>query len=281
MKILCINGGGIFGIIPIYFLYKAGIDIGSMFDAYGGTSVGSQIVLALASGKSIDEIFTYFKAASPNIFSKSIWSHFNAFSPEYDDAGLNKELMTFLPGKFTDIKKPVFVPAYDFVNHVPKVFDNVMNSFDLDWNTWEIARASSAAPTYFAPYKGYIDGGVVINNPSMAVAWGLKHKLNIPFEDMEILVIGTGTAEEPKYTSDEICHWTQVKWVRPLIDILINGNIEVFDFGCKAMPFRKYAMFNPIELPKDWGMDDPTIIPDILAKCDPFIDDFNKVLAGF
>ena len=281
MKILCINGGGIFGIIPIYFLYKAGIDIGSMFDAYGGTSVGSQIVLALASGKSIDEIFTYFKKAVPNIFFKSMWSHFNAFSPEYDDAGLNKELSTFLPGKFKDIKKPVFVPTYDFINHVPKVFDNVTDSSDLDWLAWEVARASSAAPTYFKPYKGYIDGGVVINNPSMAVAWGLKHKLNIHFEDMEILVIGTGTAEEPKYTTDEICHWSQVGWIRPLIDILINGNIEVFDFGCKNMPFKKYELFNPVELPMTWGIDEPSIIPDILNKCDPFVGEFNKIIASF
>lgn len=32
---------------------------------------------------------------------------------------------------------------------------------------WEVARATSAAPTYFPPYNVFVDGGLLANNPTM------------------------------------------------------------------------------------------------------------------
>ena len=34
---------------------------------------------------------------------------------------------------------------------------------------WEAARASSAAPSYFKPKGKFVDGGVLANNPSLAL----------------------------------------------------------------------------------------------------------------
>ena len=37
---------------------------------------------------------------------------------------------------------------------------------------WEAARASSAAPVYFHPFKEiYVDGGVMANNPTLDASY--------------------------------------------------------------------------------------------------------------
>ena len=53
-----------------------------------------------------------------------------------------------------------------------------MSSFIPGQKVWEVARSSSAAPTYFTPHKRFVDGGLVANNPTIAMLTEL-HECNM------------------------------------------------------------------------------------------------------
>lgn len=50
---------------------------------------------------------------------------------------------------------------------IPRFFHNLNNSESLDEKVVDIALRSSAAPTYFPIYQGFVDGGVFANNPAL------------------------------------------------------------------------------------------------------------------
>lgn len=277
VKILCINGGGIFGLIPAYFLYKTTGNL-NMFDSFGGTSIGSQIVMANCYTNSTEYVYKYFKDNMPNVFNRSIAGRLNPFTPKYNDAVLNTVLKELLIGDFGSLTDKIAVVSYDFIKGCPKIFDNFSgpDNPDMKWPAWEVARASSAAPTYFKPWKGYIDGGLIANNPTMVTAWTLNSKLGVPFEDMEILTLGTGYRKGYKYNQEQISSWSQLSWLDPMLNMLMTGNEQMFNFGCRRTPFRKYMFLDPVELENEWGMDDPSLMGDMVERCDNNMDKFKR-----
>ena len=283
MKILVICGGGVFGIIPAYFLSK--VHAGKMFqwDGFAGTSVGSELVLAYAYGRTPDFVYDLFLESFDKIFTRSWLSYVNPWGPKYSDKELNKILKQLIPEyvNFKDIHKPVIVPAYNFKHGRPKIFDNIIEDKDFYMKAWEVARASSAAPTYFTPYDKYIDGGIVANNATVVAAWAFHNKLGIPFSEMEILTIGTGRQEHEVFDMEAVKKWSSLKWLGPMLDMLTLGNEQMWDFGADELGLKKYVYFNPLKLDARWHLDETDCIPNILFECDGFMQDFEEVYEEF
>ena len=113
-----------------------------------------------------------------------------------------------------------------------------------DFYVRDVARASSAAPTYFEPAnvvafdsKVYplIDGGVFANNPAMCAcveAFGFNPKLQVT--DLQVLSLGTGTADKP-YHYSEARNWGKLEWALPVLDILMSGAAETVDYQLKTL----------------------------------------------
>jgi predicted acylesterase/phospholipase RssA len=76
-----------------------------------------------------------------------------------------------------DCDKIVLIPTFDMRTWKPKFFDNFPGEQrDLDQKLWEIARCTSAAPTYWPSHQWCLDGGLFANNPSdSAVASALRY----------------------------------------------------------------------------------------------------------
>lgn len=283
MKILVICGGGVFGIIPAYLLNKVHIGPMTKWDAFAGTSVGSELVLGYAYGHTPEFVYDRFTESVEGVFSRSWWSVLNPWGPKYPDIKLNESLKDLIPEyiRFMDIKKPVIVPTYNFKHGKPKIFDNIIEDNDFYMKAWEVARASSAAPTYFAPYQNYIDGGIVANNATVLAAWAIHNKLGVPYSEMEILTIGTGQQEHEIFNMDSVKKWSLLGWISPIIKLLTLGNEQMWNFGADQLGLKKYIYFNPIKLDATWKMDETANIPEIIQECDGWMEDFEHIYGEF
>jgi uncharacterized protein len=104
---------------------------------------------------------------------------------------------------------------------------------ELDFRLKDIARATSAAPTYFPPALiqnragqsfGMIDGGVFANNPAVC-ALASAYKLFPQATGFMLVSLGTGSLQRP-IPYDEAKNWGLVHWARPILNVLFDGNAD-------------------------------------------------------
>jgi uncharacterized protein len=235
MKGLILDGGGVFGIGQAHILSK--IDI-NKFDFFVGTSIGAANVGALCFGTEGKDLPDFFHECMPKIFKKNILRCNGLYCPKYSDYELNKSLR-YLMGNIDmgDIKKPLFITSVNFHDKKLKVFSNTQEN-DAFWPLWETVRCSVAAPSYFAPWKGYIDGGVFVSNPSMVAVAAAAKKLKCPLNEIEICSIGTGKFDTyQKYKR----MWSIFHWGSWLINALLDGASNTMsEYFVRSLPIKKY-----------------------------------------
>ena len=110
-----------------------------------------------------------------------------------------------------------------------------------------VARATSAAPTYFeafllddAQWKGeqghrraLVDGGVFANNPSMI---GLSEALSSGTDMSEILLCAVGTGmNDRKIPYDEAKDWGPLGWAKPVISVMMDGMSDSADYHARKL----------------------------------------------
>jgi uncharacterized protein len=155
--ILSISGGGIRGVVPAAILTyiekiiapRRCVDV---FDFITGNSTGGIIALALAQGMPAADILKFYLTRSQAIFTRStgyaMLSLGGFVGPKYQATELESELKTLLPNLFAQNRTRVMVPAYDLLSRQPWFFKSWDNSLVRNW---QVARATSAAPTLFPP----------------------------------------------------------------------------------------------------------------------------------
>jgi hypothetical protein len=119
---------------------------------------------------------------------------------------------------------------------------------------------TSAAPTFFPVYQGYIDGGVVSNNPSLcALAQALEpHTGKQKLRDIRLLSAGTGF--NPKYLTADNDDWGLVQWAPHLVSLMLEGSVGLADYQCRQLLGTRYLRVNPV-LPVSIGLDGVDQIP--------------------
>ena len=210
-KILSIDGGGIKGIFPAGILAEleekclGGGHVGDYFDLITCTSTGGIIALGLGAGLTARSLLDLYLHEGHRVFpprqrarSRGFFSRF--FRNRYDRSDLDELLQQALASKtLRDSKYRLLIPATEAKHGDPCVFKTPHHPgyfLDGDKPMWEVAAATSAAPTYLKPViqDGYIllDGGIWANNPTLM---GLVEALTcftVPRERISILSIGCG-----------------------------------------------------------------------------------------
>ncbi len=168
-RILSLDGGGIRGIVTaqILSLIEKQIDqpLNEYFDLIAGTSTGSILAAAIATGIRSEKIVEFYRENSSLIFPyqsrfslkriKLIFKH-GISAPKYSDRGLTEVLKSVFGDKtIFDIPSPLLlIVAYDTIERKPIVFkswrqDKGYGNIPL----WETCVSSASAPTYFPAHK--------------------------------------------------------------------------------------------------------------------------------
>lgn len=280
-NIISFDGGGVRGIIEAAILERVEAKYPNILrdvDLLIGTSAGGIIALGLAAGKSPAELREMYQMASKQIFAETFLGRFKDFwkllSADYKADNLRKILEnTFGDLLLGDLEKTVAITTFDLDNDAvgpdrcwkAKIFHNCKGSdADLGVRVVDLALRTSAAPTYFPSSGGYIDGGVFANNPGMVgIAQALDPRnLNKDLKNISLLSFGSGNFS--RYIEGSDLNWGLTKWAGSLLDILMDGSVNVVDFECKQILRDKYYRINP-KFAYDYSLDDWKNIPALLA----------------
>ncbi|EFJ34975.1 hypothetical protein SELMODRAFT_438927 [Selaginella moellendorffii] len=268
--VLSLDGGGIRGLIPAQILEYLeqclqdmdgpDVRLADYFDVIAGTSTGGLITICLtAPGENNRPLFTakevtdFYMNKGKFVFPQGYISKgiTGLFGPKYSGHELEKLLHGYLKDlRLQDTLTNVIIPTFDTKLQQPVFFSSVEAKSKNAHNAYlrDIARGTSAAPTYFPP-KFFntgsdsefhlVDGGLVANNPSfLAITEAFRihedaNSLFSNFENLLVLSLGCGT-QSFSYEAKELSNWGALRWVinsnrTPLIDMLMNASSDMVD----------------------------------------------------
>lgn len=274
VTILSIDGGGIRGIIPGQILNRLEEKIqhisgnpdarlAEYFDLVAGTSTGGILSCIYLlpdpknpqkpAFKAIDAVNLYSQNGR-RIFSPTLGGKilYGIFEEKYKATEMQRLLTQYMSNtKLSQLVKPCLITSYDIQKRRTVFFtqhDAIDNPAE-DYFIHDVARATSAAPTYFEPAEikaldsnefHLVDGGLFANNPTMCAMIEATKVFRTETGDIRrasdfyILSVGTGTVKKP-YPYSKAKGWGVIGWVRPLIDIMMSAVSETVDYQLRKL----------------------------------------------
>jgi patatin-like phospholipase/acyl hydrolase len=155
-------------------------------------------------------------------------------------------------------RKNCIITAYDITERKAVFFTSpeARKYEHRNWLLRDVARATSAAPTYFelaeirsmggtAMYL--IDGAVYAGNPTVCAVVEANKSVDLTpdpspkgegrnpgIADLYIVSVGTGK-QKKKYDHNTAKDWGAIGWARPMIDILLSSSAEVVDYQMRQL----------------------------------------------
>lgn len=222
-RLLCLDGGGIKGLVLIQMLIalerEAGRPTRELFDWVAGTSTGGILALAIIHGKSMEYLRCLYFRMKEQVFRGS---------RPYESAPLEDFLKKEFGEntKMTDVRYPrvmvtsVLADRHPGELHIFRNYDPPSVHREPPYATtatfkplttpqeqlvWRAARSSGAAPTYFRPMGRFLDGGLLANNPTldaMSEIHQYNKALKVEGHGNEVkklgIVVSLGTGKPPQ-----------------------------------------------------------------------------------
>ena len=314
-KVLSIDGGGIRGIIPAVVLAhieaETGKSICELFDLIAGTSTGGILALALtlrgedgAPRYSAKELVSLYVDHGREIFPPARFPGQkllrNLTQPKYSARGLRRVLQDyFQKARMGDAMKDVMVTAYNIDRSTSWFFKShrVKDYPERNYLVWQVARATSAAPTYLPPAKVYppegilprytesrnepllfhatIDGGVFANNPAMCAYVEALTEYGAKKDEVLLVSLGTGECSLPvQYKRAR--RWGLLQWAPPMLGVVFDGVSDTVHYQLRKLleGSGNYYRFQREFKRASIGLDD--VSPDSLRL---LIDAGNEILS--
>jgi uncharacterized protein len=279
IKVLAIDGGGIRGIIPAMILSeiqkRLGADLYKFFDLISGTSTGGIIALGIGTQCNKGQPYSPVELANlyidkgPGIFKKNLltWAT-NVLRPKYSPDALEQTLAEYFGDtQFNTALTPLLISSYDLQGQLPFFFKShrIAENPNYNWPVVSIARATSAAPTFFPPLQltrgsdsyALVDGGVFVNNPSMA-AYAQARFLYPDATQFVVVSAGTGNRQD-QITYAQAKDWGLLQWAKQIAPVFMDSVSEAVDYELESMPGCRYFRLQPPNLdPASPDMDNAT-----------------------
>lgn len=221
VRILCIDGGGTRGVIPLQYLKQleenTGQGTSELFDLVVGTSTGGLLAAALALERfSAEETEKLYDLVSQNVFNES---KLQKITGAVANAAMFADQTPLLESVFRELGQGRTLDSTEYhgcprvalvttVNNAPFILRSSRLPHQMDhsnWPLWEALRATSAAPLYFPPHERgslfFQDGGVVYNNPTQLA---IEEAQNL-WPGVKIkCIVSLGTGYAPQFFMDAL-----------------------------------------------------------------------------
>jgi patatin-like phospholipase/acyl hydrolase len=285
-RIMTFDGGGVRGSLMaalVKLLTDEFPDLLKQVALFAGTSTGAVVALCLASGVSADTLVEFY--SQENLRSAFSGPRRNWIWPKFKNENFKSLLEKHFPDSPTlrDITKHrVMVTTFQLYDHEENEwYPHFVHNYPddpkyLDELVVDCALRSSAAPTIFPSHQGFIDGGLIANNPSTpAIAVALRHEPNLALSDICLLSVGTGLS--PMIVKTDTSRWGVVQWMlnpfntpsQPLLNILFDGVVNADHFMSKQLLRDRYCRLNP-PLARQTSPDDWKAIPQLIQTANNF-----------
>ena len=275
-RILALDGGGVRGIFTLQILARIeallreeqgrpDLVLADVFDLIAGTSTGAIIAAFLAWRKPVAEIERLYMDFGPFMFRREPW--YRQWKRKYRAdavAGFFKEHFCEDDGRRTPallgsprlttrllilMRNATTGSPWPVSNNPDAMYnDRALDDCNLDVPLWKLLRASTAAPTFFAPERVdfgkrrflFVDGGVTpFNNPALIAALMAtlpQYRLGWPTGPSALHVVSVGTGYEhlhlPDKNPDQITVLDQLEFSLPA---LIDAVAVQQDMLCRVL----------------------------------------------
>ncbi|KAJ6220451.1 hypothetical protein RDWZM_006263 [Blomia tropicalis] len=209
VNLLCLDGGGIKGLVSIQILKEVARHlknpINDYFKWYAGTSTGSFICAFLSMGYSLNQILSiYFRLKekvlsgarpySSDLLESLIQNEFGK-DVKMEDLLTKYDKYVLIPSALAN-RRPMKLHLFRSFPSVQELFEasndeslqeqllpnhdkdlpNYKKYENINIEVWKACRASGAAPTYFRAYEDFLDGVMTSNNPTMDALSEFTHR---------------------------------------------------------------------------------------------------------
>jgi len=298
-RVLAVDGGGIRGILPIRVLVGleelTGLAVSDLFDVLVGTSIGGIGILGLvrpgSDGRPMwtardllelyssraKEIFPVTSLSWPQSLQQVVemirrptptaallGSNARIGNARYDPAGLIGILTDQLgETMLSEALRHTVVTSYDVRSQQPAIFDSqaIIDGEQKDIPMLTVARATSAAPSYFPPMTDtdpageerlLVDGGIFANNPALL---GYQAAIEHGADPQKVVLVSLGTGKPGPNSSLTREDYMGSSWFRQAQSLLESaqvGSVSVIDGFLRTVIGDTYWRFD-VPLRADGG----------------------------
>ena len=267
--LLSLDGGGVRGLMHLHTLAelerRTGRSVIDLFDGIAGTSVGGIIACLLTLPDpgspsrpkySAQALLDIMMARMDRLFVPKKHSFGGTLRTHYKTKAIKAQLNELLgENRFKDRLLPTVLVACRLDSYTEQLFSTT----DIqDYFTKDVAMATGAAPTYFKPqrvcaigatedptsFDYFTDGGVCMNNPTLAGIALLHEHYQVLPRDIHILSLGTGAASE-MHANSHLLRGGSLAWVREIARLCMTGQLSAADDTARFYCGDRYHRFDP------------------------------------
>ncbi len=258
--ILSADGGGIRGYLQALLFNRLETRVPGFTThptRLAGASIGGINVLFLAAGFPLSDLLDLYRTRGKDIFkSRGLLDRLTPdelWRADFAHEDIYKVLTdVFGDLRMEDLKREVLIPVFDMRTWNTKFYERD----DEGVLVRDVARMTSAAPTYWPSWKWSLDGGLFANNPSdCAIASELRvmrrargGTASFKHDDrLKITCLSIGTGEPPHVPPSKDGMWDAgaLDVIPLLLNVLMDGGVKASDFRAREAINGRYHRLQP------------------------------------